>query len=88
MKGAYLKYFGVAIIVLGVFACIPVGFHLGGVLGVVIFLAVSCIAGMFFIGFGELVYSLQRIELEIAGERPQYDPLTGQYQVPPKDNSR
>lgn len=47
MKGAYLKYFGVAIIVLGVFACIPVGFHLGGVLAVVIFLAVSCIAGMF-----------------------------------------
>lgn len=88
MKGAYLKYFGVAIIVLGVFACIPVGFHLGGVLGVVIFLVVSCIAGMFFIGFGELVYSLQRIELEIAGERPQYDPLTGHYQVPHKDSNR
>lgn len=54
MKGAYLKYFGVAIIVLGVIACIPVGFHLGGVLGVAIFLAVSCIAGMFLLALVNL----------------------------------
>lgn len=88
MKGEHLKYFGGVIIGLGLIAFIPLGMNLGSVLTAAGLLVLSCIAGVFFIGFGELVQSVQRIEQKVAGERPQYDPLTGQYTVHRKDSDR
>ena len=88
MKGEHLKYFGAVLVGLGLVAFIPLGMRLDSVLIAVGMLVFSCLTGVFFIGFGELVQSVQRIERRVAGERPQYDPLTGQYEVPRKDSSR
>lgn len=79
MKGEYIKYFGGGIIVLGLIAFIPVAMNTGSLSAGMYLLIWSCLLGVFFIGFGELVYSIKRIELKVAGERPHYDPLTGQY---------
>lgn len=79
MKGEYLKYFGGGLILLGFIASIPVALNMGTLMAGINLLIWSCIIGVFFIAFGELLQAVQRIELKIAGERPQYDPLTGQY---------
>ncbi|AIQ18606.1 hypothetical protein H70357_19290 [Paenibacillus sp. FSL H7-0357] len=79
MKGEHLKYLGGGVIVLGLIASIPVAMNMGTLSAGIYLFIWSCLIGVFFIGFGELLYSVQRIELKIAGERPHYDPLTGQY---------
>ncbi|ULO05476.1 hypothetical protein H1230_20630 [Paenibacillus sp. 19GGS1-52] len=82
MKGEHLKYFGSGIIVLGILLAVPIGS--GSILASFKVVVWAIIVGVFFIGFGELLQSMHRIELKIAGERPHYDPLTGQFVEQPK----
>lgn len=79
MKGEHLKYLGGGIIVLGLIASIPVAMNMGTLSRRYLSVHLVLPDWRVFIGFGELLYSVQRIELKIAGERPHYDPLTGQY---------
>lgn len=79
MKGEHLKYFGSGIIAFGILLAIPLGIYSGSLFAGINFVVWACIVGVFFIGFGELLQSMHRIELKIAGERPHYDPLTGRF---------
>lgn len=77
MKGEYLKYFGGSIIFFGILLAVLIGS--GSIFASFKIVVWAIIVGVFFIGFGELLQSMHRIELKIAGERPHYDPLTGQF---------
>ncbi|OKP96498.1 hypothetical protein [Paenibacillus sp. P46E] len=85
MKGEYLQYFGGLLLVVGIIVSVPIAIDSESILTGVYTAMWSTIGGMFFIGFGELLRSILRIEHRIAGPRPHFDPLTGQYVDTPHD---
>ncbi len=72
-----MKFFGACVVVVGFIIGVFVGAN-GSITRMLIIYAAAIILGLLFVGFGELLHSVYRIEMKIAGERPQViNPLTG-----------
>ncbi|WP_054940187.1 hypothetical protein [Paenibacillus ihuae] len=72
-----IKFLGICVTVVGLIVGVFAGAG-NSIVSMLIIFAGAITFGLLIIGFGELLHSVHRIEMKIAGERPQVlNPLSG-----------